>query len=140
MHDLVIIFGVFALCRFAINGNFIAALLTILGYSVNDTVVIYDRVSENKELYPTMKHDQLVNLSINQSLVRSVNTTVSTIIALGTVCVVSFVAGLNSITTFAFPLTLGMISGVYSTICIAGPVWVDYKKKKETETEIETEN
>ena len=130
IHDLIIIFGVFALCRFAINGNFIAALLTILGYSVNDTVVIYDRVRENKGLYPSMKHDQLVNLSINQSLVRSVNTTVSTIIALGTVCVVAFVAGLDSITTFAFPLTLGMISGVYSTICIAGPVWVDYEKKK----------
>ena len=80
IHDLIIIFGVFALCRFAINGNFIAALLTILGYSVNDTVVIYDRVRENKNLYPSMKHDQLVNLSINQSLVRSVNTTVSTII------------------------------------------------------------
>ena len=131
IHDLIIIFGVFALCRFAINGNFIAALLTILGYSVNDTVVIYDRVRENKNLYPSMKHDQLVNLSINQSLVRSVNTTVTTIIALGTVCVVAFVAGLNSIVTFAFPLTLGMISGVYSTICIAGPTWVDYEKKKE---------
>lgn len=130
IHDLIIIFGVFALCRFAINGNFIAAMLTILGYSVNDTVVIYDRVRENKALHPSMKHDQLVNLSINQSLVRSVNTTVSTIIALGTVCVVSYIAGLTSIVTFAFPLTLGMISGVYSTICIAGPLWVDYEKKK----------
>ena len=77
-----------------------------------------------------MKLDKLVNMSINQSLVRSVNTTVTTIIALGTVCVISFVYGLNSITTFAFPLTLGMISGVYSTICIAGPLWVDYEKKK----------
>ena len=68
--------------------------------------------------------------TVNQSLVRSVNTTVSTIIALGTVCVVSYIAGLTSIVTFAFPLTLGMISGVYSTICIAGPLWVDYEKKK----------
>lgn len=130
IHDLIIIFGVFAICRFTINGNFIAALLTILGYSVNDTVVIYDRVRENKALNPSMKHDQLVNLSINQSLVRSINTTVSTIIALGTVCVVAFISGLDSIVTFAFPLTLGMISGVYSTICIAGPLWVDYEKRK----------
>ena len=130
LHDLVIIFGVFAICRFSINGNFIAALLTILGYSVNDTVVIYDRVRENKALHPSMKLPQLVNMSINQSLVRSVNTTVSTIIALGTVCVVAYMAGLTSIVTFAFPLTLGMISGVYSTICIAGPLWVDYEKRK----------
>ena len=140
IHDLIIIFGVFAICRFAIDGNFIAALLTILGYSVNDTVVIYDRVRENKALYPSMEHGQLVNLSINQSLVRSINTTVSTIIALGTVCVVAFVAGLDGIVTFAFPLTLGMISGVYSTICIAGPLWVDYRKKfpaKEPEEETE---
>ena len=130
IHDLLIIFGVFAVCRFAINGNFIAAVLTILGYSVNDTVVIYDRVRENKGLHPSMKLEQLVNLSINQSLVRSINTTISTIIALGTVCVVAFIYGLNSITTFAFPLCLGMISGVYSTICIAGPLWVDYEKRK----------
>ncbi len=130
IHDLIIIFGVFVVCRFAINGNFIAAVLTILGYSVNDTVVIYDRVRENKGLHPSMKLDQLVNLSINQSLVRSINTTISTIIALGTVCVVAVIYGLDSITTFAFPLTLGMISGVYSTICIAGPLWVDYEKKK----------
>ena len=130
IHDLIIIFGVFAICRFSINGNFIAAMLTILGYSVNDTVVINDRVRENKKLHPTMKLPQLVNMSINQSLVRSVNTTVSTIIALGTVCVVAYIAGLTSIVTFAFPLVLGMISGVYSTICIAGPLWVDYEKKK----------
>lgn len=130
IHDLIIIFGVFAICRFSINGNFIAALLTILGYSVNDTVVIYDRIRENKALNPYMKLPQLVNMSINQSLVRSVNTTISTIIALGTVCVVAYMAGLTSIVTFAFPLTLGMISGVYSTICIAGPLWVDWEKRK----------
>ena len=137
IHDLIIIFGVFAICRFTINGNFIAALLTILGYSVNDTVVIYDRVRENKAMHPSMRHDQLVNLSINQSLVRSINTTISTLIALGTVCVVAFVAGLTSIVTFAFPLALGMVSGVYSTICIAGPLWVDYEKRKASKVKAE---
>lgn len=131
IHDLIIIFGVFAICRFAINGNFIAAMLTILGYSINDTVVIYDRVRENKALHPSMKLEKLVNMSINQSLVRSLNTTISTIIALGVVCVMSVMYGLDSILTFAFPLVLGMISGVYSTICIAGPLWVWYEKRKE---------
>ncbi|MEG2929222.1 MAG: protein translocase subunit SecF, partial [Oscillospiraceae bacterium] len=130
MHDLIVIFGVFVICRFAINGNFIAAMLTILGYSINDTVVIYDRIRENKKMYPDMAFAQLVNMSINQSLVRSVNTTVSTVIALGTVCIIAAIYGLDSILTFAFPMTLGMISGVYSTIFIAGPLWVGYEEKK----------
>lgn len=130
IHDIIIIFGVFVVCHFSINGNFIAALLTILGYSINDTVVIYDRVRENKTLYPSKKLDELVNMSINQSLVRSINTTVSTVIALGVVCVVASIYGLTSIITFAFPLTLGMISGVYSTIFIAGPLWVAYEQRK----------
>ena len=130
IHDLIIIFGVFVIFKFSINGNFIAALLTILGYSINDTVVIYDRIRENKGLYPNMPFAELVNHSINQSLVRSINTSVSTIIALGTVCIFAVIYGLDSILTFAFPLTLGMISGVYSTIFIAGPLWVDYEKRK----------
>lgn len=137
LHDMVIIFGVFVLCGIPLNSNFVAAMLTILGYSINDTVVIYDRVRENRQLYgKTMAFDALVNKSINQSLRRSINTTISTVLALGTVCIVSAVFGLDSIFTFALPLIIGMLSGVYSTICIAGPLWVEWasrhtgKKKK----------
>ncbi len=100
IHDLIVVFGVFVLMRVPLNGNFIAALLTILGYSIND------------------------------SLARSVKTTVTTLLALGTVCVVSIVFGLDSIFTFAFPLIIGMISGVYSTVCIAGPLWVEWETRK----------
>ena len=117
--------------RVPLNGNFIAALLTILGYSINDTVVIYDRVRENRRLHGnTMDFATLVNTSINQSLTRSVKTTVTTLLALGTVCVVSLIYGLDSIFTFAFPLIIGMISGVYSTVCIAGPLWVEWELRK----------
>lgn len=134
VHDLIVVYGVFVLMRVPLNGNFIAVLLTILGYSINDTVVIYDRVRENRRLYGnTMDFAALVNTSINQSLARSIKTTVTTMLALGTVCVVSLVYGLDSIFTFAFPLIIGMISGVYSTVCIAGPLWVEWelhKKKK----------
>ena len=127
VHDLIVVYGVFVVMRIPLNGNFIAALLTILGYSINDTVVIYDRVRENRQLYGnSMDFATLVNNSINQSLRRSINTTISTLLALGTVCVVSVVFGLDSIFTFAFPLIIGMISGVYSTICIAGPLWVEW--------------
>ncbi len=132
LHDLIIVFGVFAIAQIPLNSNFIAAMLVILGYSINDTVVVYDRVRENRKLYgKTMKVAQLVNLSINQSLKRSINTTISTVLALGTVCVVSAIFGLTSIFTFALPLIIGMISGVYSTIFIAGPLWVVYMQKKE---------
>lgn len=131
VHDLIVVYGVFVLMRVPLNGNFIAVLLTILGYSINDTVVIYDRVRENRRLYGnTMDFAALVNTSINQSLTRSVKTTVTTMLALGTVCVVSLVYGLDSIFTFAFPLIIGMISGVYSTVCIAGPLWVEWELRK----------
>ena len=132
IHDLIVVYGVFVLMRVPLNGNFIAALLTILGYSINDTVVIYDRVRENRRLYGnTMDFTALVNKSINQSLTRSVKTTVTTLLALGTVCVVSLIYGLDSIFTFAFPLIIGMISGVYSTVCIAGPLWVEWELRKQ---------
>ncbi|MEF9976438.1 MAG: protein translocase subunit SecF, partial [Oscillospiraceae bacterium] len=90
VHDLIVIFGVFIIMRIPLNGNFIAALLTILGYSINDTVVIYDRIRENRQLMgDKIPFEELVNLSINQSLTRSINTTVSTVLALGCVCIVS---------------------------------------------------
>lgn len=131
LHDLFIVFGVFVLLRIPLNGNFIAAMLTILGYSINDTVVIYDRVRENKGLYGKQKSlPELVNLSVNQSFSRSLMTTITTCIALGVVCVVSAVFKLDSIFTFALPLMFGMISGVYSTICIATQLWVDVKNKQ----------
>ncbi len=125
LHDLCIVYGVFVILQIPLNGNFIAALLTILGYSINDTVVIYDRVRENRGLYgKKMPFSELMNRSINQSMARSVNTTLTTVAALGCVCIFSFVYNLDSIFTFAFPLMVGMISGTYSTMCIAGPLWV----------------
>lgn len=132
LHDLFVVFGVFAILRIPLNGNFIAAMLTILGYSINDTVVIYDRIRENSALYSKkqLSLPELVNLSINQSFSRSLMTTITTCCALGVVCAVSIVYRLDSIYTFAFPLLFGMISGVYSTICIATPLWVDWKQRK----------
>ncbi|MDD4850333.1 MAG: protein translocase subunit SecF [Gemmiger sp.] len=129
LHDMFVVFGVFVVFRIPLNGNFIAAMLTILGYSINDTVVIYDRVRENTSLYgKKMPIAQLVNLSINQSFSRSLMTTVTTCLALGVVCVVAAVYKLESIYTFAMPLMFGMVSGVYSTICIATQLWVDWQE------------
>lgn len=124
LNDLIVVFGVFVVLRIPLNGNFIAAMLTILGYSINDTVVMYDRIRENESLFGNkMPFESLVNLSINQSLRRSINTTVTTCLALATVCVVATVFGLVSIFTFALPLLVGMISGVYTSLCITTSLW-----------------
>lgn len=132
LHDMLVVFGVFVILRIPLNGNFIAALLTILGYSINDTVVIYDRIRENSALYSKKQLSlaELVNLSVNQSFARSLMTSITTCLALGVVCIVSVIYRLDSIYSFAFPLLFGMVSGVYSTICIATPLWVDWKTKK----------
>ncbi len=125
IHDLIIVFGVFVIFKISINDNFIAVLLTILGYSINDTIVIYDRIRENKKLFGgKLNSKDLVNLSINQSLRRSITTTLTTVVAMFIVSIFATIYGLNSINSFAFPIIIGMISGVYSTIFIAGPLWV----------------
>ena len=104
----------------------------ILGYSINDTIVIYDRIRENKRLLgPKVSAGELVNKSINETLTRSINTTTATIIALLTICVVTIVCGVSSIVSFVFPMLVGMISGAYSSICLAGPLWVTWLEHKE---------
>ncbi len=131
VHDMIVVYGAFVLLQIPLNGNFIAAMLVILGYSINSTVVIYDRIRENEVMQGSKKHldfDGLVNDGINRSLRRTVNTTLTTLLALGTVCVVSVLFGLDSIFTFAFPLMVGMLSGMYSSLCIAGPVWALWEK------------
>ena len=131
MHDMCMVYGCFVICRFDINANFMAVLLTILGYSINATIIIYDRIRENEKLVGNkMELDQLVNLSITQTMGRSIHTTVTTVLAMTTVCVVCFIAGVSSIISFAFPLIIGMIAGVYSSNCIAPTLWVMWEKHK----------
>lgn len=131
LHDMCMVYGCFVLCRFDINANFMAVLLTILGYSINATIIIYDRIRENERLVGSKYElDQLVNLSITQTMGRSIHTTVTTVLAMATVCIVCFIAGVSSIISFAFPLIIGMIAGVYSSNCIAPTLWVMWEKHK----------
>lgn len=127
-HDAFMVFAAFTFFRFPINDNFIAVVLTILGFSINDTIVIYDRIRENEKLYGNKKDlGEIVNLSINQSLTRSINTSGCGLLVMIVTCIVAYINGVTSILTFALPMIIGMISGVYSTICIAGPLWVVWK-------------
>lgn len=135
IHDMFFVYACCVVCRFDIDSNFMAVLLTILGYSINATIIIYDRIRENRRLYGDSKTlDEYVNMSVTQSLGRSVHTTGTTVIAMLTVCVVGLVSGVESILSFAFPLVIGLLAGVYSSNCIAPTLWtlwqgaVDRKK------------
>lgn len=135
IHDMCFVYACCVICRFDIDSNFMAVLLTILGYSINATIIIYDRIRENRKLYGGEKSlDELVNMSVSQSFGRSVHTTVTTVIAMASICVVALVAGVDSILSFAFPLVIGLLAGVYSSNCIAPTLWtvwqgaVDRKK------------
>ena len=132
LNDLMVVFGTFVLLRTPLDGNFIAAMLTILGYSINDTVVVYDRIRENRALMgKKTPFEELVNHSVNQSARRTIITTVTTVMALGVMCVVSKLYGLDSIFTFAFPLMMGMLSGVYTSLCVSTSAWVLWKRPQE---------
>lgn len=132
LHDVIIVFGTFVIFRMPLDYNFIAVILTILGYSINDTIVIYDRIRENKRLYgKQLTTEQLVNNSINETLSRTINTTTSTMIAMVVITIVALVTGVTSIVSFSFPMIVGMISGTYSTVFIAGPLWVEWQNYKE---------
>ena len=131
LNDLMVVFGTFVLLRTALDGNFIAAMLTILGYSINDTVVVYDRIRENRALMgKKASFEELVNRSVNQSARRTLITTITTVMALGVMCIIAKLYGLDSIFTFAFPLTMGMISGVYTSLCVSTSAWVLWSERK----------
>ena len=134
-HDLLIVYFVFVLFRIPLNDNFVAVMLTILGYSLNDTIVIYDRIRENrKKLDPKTPIADVVNISLNQSFVRTRNTTITTCIAVGTIAVVALVLRMDAIISFALPMLFGAISGFYSSVFLSSPLWsmwVEHKAKKE---------
>ncbi|MEG0457856.1 MAG: protein translocase subunit SecF, partial [Oscillospiraceae bacterium] len=132
IHDMIIVFGVFVILGYPIDNNFIAVVLTILGYSINDTIVIYDRIRENQGIYGhKLKIGKLVNLSINQTLGRTICTSAATISSVLVIAVVALIANIDSIVSFAIPLLIGMIAGTYSSICISSNLWVLWKERKE---------
>ena len=125
LHDVSIIYFVFVIFRLPINDSFIAVVLTILGYSLNNTIVVYDRVRENRKLMgPKASVEELVDASINQTLTRSINTSLCTFVAIAAVYVVGVIYGLESVSLFALPMMIGVAVGCYSSVCLAGPLYV----------------
>lgn len=128
IHDCVIVYGTFIVCGMNINANFMAVILTILGYSINNTIVIYDRIRENSKLYKKAKtREEIVNLSVNQCLTRSINTSLTTVVAMLSVTIVAAVCGVTSIISFSFPVMVGMIVGTYSSVCLAPALWANFE-------------
>ena len=132
LHDVLLVYFTFVIFRMPINDNFIAVILTILGYSLNNTIIIYDRIRENRRaLGPKAQTSELVNLSINQTLTRSIYTSLCTFVAIGCVYVVGMAYGLTSVTTFALPMMVGILVGCYSSVCITGPLYVMWRNYKD---------
>ncbi len=130
-HDLMVMFTFYVIFKFPLNESFIAAILTILGYSINGTIVIYDRIRENSKLLRKASTAELVNTSINQTMGRTVNTAVTTLLCVLAVYIFAYYYNIQSIKEFILPLIIGIISGVYSSVFISGPLWVLWKERQQ---------
>jgi protein-export membrane protein, SecD/SecF family len=127
-HDVVITLGFFSLLNFEINLSIVAAVLTIVGYSMNDTVVIFDRVRENLKKYSDINIFEITNISINETLSRTIITSVTTLLALLSI----FIFGGAILKGFSFAMILGVIVGTYSSIYIANPILVRLNVSQKT--------
>lgn len=127
VHDVLVVLAAYAVFRIPVNNTFIAVLLTILGYSINSTIVIFDRVRENKDHYSAAETAEKIDKSISQTLSRSINTSLTTLFTVGAI----YVLGVPSIKEFALPMMVGIIAGAYSSICISGSIWYTLLPKAE---------
>lgn len=134
LSTLIVTYGSVVLIGFEIDSNFMAVILTLLGYAVNDTIVIYDRIRENQTLLPGMQIRDLVNISSSQSLRRSIRTSITTFSAMLVVSVVAMIMGLDSILSFSVSMGIGIIMGTYNSICFVPSLWVWWQKKRGIET------
>ena len=116
-HDMLILISFYAILRIQVNAPFIAAILTVLGYSINDTIVVFDRIRENRKKAKKLKLEDLINSSISQSLMRCINTSVTTLFTITAL----YIFGVEAVKSFALPLIIGFVAGTYSSIFIASP-------------------
>ncbi|BDR65131.1 protein-export membrane protein SecF [Clostridium tetani] len=124
VHDILITISIYAIFQIPINSSFIAAVLTIVGYSINDTIVVFDRIRENSKRNRKANEVEIANISIAQTMTRSINTSLTTLFTIAAVYI--FVP---SVREFALPLLIGVICGAYSSIFIASPLWTIFRKK-----------
>ena len=132
-HDVALIYFLYVIFQMPIDSNFIAVVLMILGYSLNDTIVIYDRVREERKILGSKTDVGMVfNLSCSKSIKRTIMTSITTLSAIIIVYIVAVVFNISSVQSFALPMMIGIVSGCYSSICIAGPLWVMWQNHKKS--------
>lgn len=132
--DLLVSFFACAIFRLQIDSNYMAVVLTLLGYSLNDTIVVYDRIRENKKYYPKLAISENMDITSGGIITRNIVTTTTTLLAVITIIVVSEIFGLTSLRTFAIPMAFGLISGCISSLFVAGPLWVYWREFREKHT------
>lgn len=125
IHDILVMLSVYSIFRIPVNTSFVAAVLTIVGYSINDTIVIFDRIRENAKKERRLGFSEVVNMSLNQTIARTVNTSLTTLFTILTL----YILGVASIKEFALPIIIGIIVGTYSSMCIASPIWALLREK-----------
>ncbi len=124
VHDLLVMLSVYVIFQIPLNQNFIAAALTILGYSINASIIIFDRVRENLRVSRKEKFEEVAEKSIWQTMGRTVNTTLTTLFTVGMI----FILGVSSLRDFTLPLLVGIVSGAYSSIFLASSLWTFFRK------------
>ena len=130
LHDVCIVLFAFALFGIPLGNSFVAVVLTIIGYSINDTIVVYDRIRENRNMDPGLSIGELVDKSVTQVLARSINTSITTLLCVLVILVASVLYRISSIYQFSLPMMVGLVAGCYSSICIAAALWATWKSKK----------
>lgn len=130
LHDVLITLSIYAIFRIPVNSAFIAAILTILGYSINDTIVIFDRIREELKLNPRKPLEEIINESIRKSLTRTINTSLTTLVAV----LILYIVGVEDVKVLALPLIFGIVSGTYSSLFIASPIWYGLKNREKLKT------
>ncbi len=140
VHDVIIAFVACVVFRLEIDMNFLAVVLTIFGYSLNDTIVIYDRIRENRKKNRSMPIAEVTNLSVNQTLNRTIVTSLTTFIAVVVVGLVAEFFGLTTLRTFAIPMAIGLVSGTYSSVCLTCPLWVRAQEASARRKEAKAKN
>ncbi|MBQ8533666.1 MAG: protein translocase subunit SecF [Clostridia bacterium] len=131
LHDIIIAFCCYSVFGFDIDDNFIAVVLTLFGYSLNGTIVIYDRIRENKRMYGKSKTlEEVVDISVNQTFMRNLITSATTFVAVTVVSVVCYMRGITSIMSFTVPMAIGIVAGCFSSVFLASPLWAGYKTRK----------
>ena len=126
IHDIFIVFASYAVFGIPVSSNLIAVMLTILGYSINATIVLFDRIRENKRKMGRTDFGIIINMSARQTLMRSVNTTITTLFTIGMI----YILGVHSIKEFALPIIVGILAGLYSSIFLSGSFWYTFSKKR----------